>query len=267
MSIGEKNTHADFYYRVPMKDGEQKPSFGKNPIDPTVIRHQPHRKIVTNARHIQTTLDNEGFVLRKHESRVKDFYDASEIEEKYYPEIMELAREITGAKSFRMLGHITRNEAEAEAGKGLGAHRLVHNDFTPALMETIRDFVTDTHRLEGRIAIFNVWRRFDTGHLHAPLAVCDSQSISEKDLLPTDLHDYGGREGFKLEIYQSLNSDQHRWFYYPEMKRDEVVVFRTLDTAKDPFIPTLHSAFDHPDCPDRTPVRESIEARVLCFYQ
>ena len=267
MSIIEKNTSADFYYRVPLEEGEQKPSFGKNPVDPNVVRHQPHRKTITNARNVETTLDAEGFLLRKHVSKVKDFYDTAEVEATYYPEIMELARKITGAKSFRILGHITRNEAEAEAGKRLGAHRLVHNDFTPALMNTIRDFVTDPDRLEGRIAIFNVWRRFDTGHLHAPLAVCDSQSIAESDLLPTDLHDYGGREGFKLEIYQALNNHEHRWFYYPEMKRDEVVMFRTLDTARDPFIPTLHSAFDHPECPEDTPLRESIETRGLCFYQ
>ena len=266
MSVDQKSVQADFYYRIPLKEGEVKPSFGKNPIDPAVVRHQPFLKNVTDARAIKTSLDEEGFVLENHVSQVEDFYDASEVEEKYYPEIRDLARRITDAKAFRILGHITRNEAEAEEGKRLGAHRLVHNDFTPALMDTIRNFVKDPDHLQGRIAIFNVWRRFDTGLSHAPLAVCDSRSISRQDLLPTDLHNYGGRTEFQLEIYQSMNSEEHRWFYYPQMTRDEVLVFRTFDTAMDPFVPTLHSAFDHPDCPVDIPTRESIETRVLCFY-
>ncbi|MEE3326087.1 MAG: CmcJ/NvfI family oxidoreductase [Myxococcota bacterium] len=266
MSMDQKSVNAEFYYRIPLKDGEGKPSFGKNPIDPTVVRHQPYLKGVTNARNMETTLDAEGFILAEHESEVEDFYDTSEVEEKYYPEIRELARQITHAKAFRILGHITRNEAEAEEGKRLGAHRLVHNDFTPSLLDKIQDFVKDPDRLQGRIAIFNVWRRFDPGLSHAPLAVCDSRSISKTDLLPTDLHNYGGRTEFQLEIYQSLNSEEHRWFYYPEMLRNEVLVFRTFDTDMDPFVPTLHSAFDHPDCPKTAPARESIETRVLCFY-
>ena len=50
------------------------------------------------------------------------------------------------------------------------------------------------------------------------------------------------------------------------MERDEVLVFKTYDSEMDPFIPTLHSAFDDPDCPADAPPRESIEARAICFF-
>ena len=266
MSSDQTDTSAEFFYRIPIKEGEEKPSFGKNPIDPAAVRHQGHEKSVTNARGIHTTLDDEGFILAQHETRIKDFYDKEEVEGTYYPEMKALAKQVTGARSFRVLGHITRNEAEAEPGKRLGAHRLVHSDFTPSLINRIREFVSDPDLSDSRFAIFNIWRRFDRGHIHAPLAVCDSRSISPEDLLPTDLHNYGGANGFELEIYQSLYSDRHRWFYYPEMKRDEVMIFRTLDSDMDPFVPTLHSAFDHPTCIESAPSRESIETRVLCFY-
>ncbi|MCH2186317.1 hypothetical protein MK280_10645, partial [Myxococcota bacterium] len=262
MSSDQTDTSAEFFYRIPIKEGEEKPSFGKNPIDPVIVRHQGHEKTVTDARDMDTTLDNEGFILAQHETRIKDFYDAKEVEGTYYPEMKALAKQVTGAKSFRVLGHITRNEAEAEPGKRLGAHRLVHNDFTPSLINRINEWVSNPDFNDTRIAIYNIWRRFDSGHTHAPLAVCDSRSISPEDLLPTDLHNYGGTDGFELEIYQSLYSDRHRWFYYPEMQRDEVMIFRTLDSDMDPFIPTLHSAFDHPSCPETAPSRESIETRV-----
>jgi hypothetical protein len=266
MSTDQTHIGADFYYRIPMQAGEDKPSFGKNPIDPAIVRHEPHQKSVANARNIHTTLDNEGFVLARHESSIRNFYDKDEVEKIYYPEMKTLAKQVTGAKSFRVLGHITRNEADVSEGKGLGAHRLVHSDFTPALTHRIREFGPNPELAKGRLAIFNIWRRFDVGHTDAPLAVCDRRSISPEDLIPTDLHNYGGSNGFELEIYQALHSDQHRWFYYPEMKINEVMIFKTLDSEMDPFVPTLHSAFDHPNCPEDSPSRESIETRVLCFY-
>lgn len=257
---------AEFYYRIPTKEGEPKPSFGKHPVDPSVVRHHPHPKRVLNGREIRTSLDVEGFELVTHESRTENFYDAKEVQSIYYDEMKELAARITGAKVVRTLGHLTRNEAEAEPGKRLGAHRLVHNDFTPALKEQLREFIANPELLAGRVVIYNMWRRFDPGKLHAPLAVCDAGSVSPADLLPTDLHNYGGRQGFQLEIYQSFHNSNHRWFYYPEMERNEVLVFKTFDSEMDPFIPTLHSAFDDPDCPDDAALRESIEIRAICFY-
>ncbi len=266
MAIPRTALEAEFNYRIPPKGGEPKPSFGKNPVDPSVVRHQLHPHTVRNGREIEASLGVEGFQLARHTSQVKDFYDPKQIENLYYDEMRTLAAELTGAKSVRVISHLTRNEAEAELGQRLGAHRLVHNDFTPALKEKLQGFIGDRKPPEGRIAIFNMWRRFDPGKLHAPLAVCDARSVSPADLLPTDLHNYGGRQGFQLEIYQALHNPDHRWFFFSEMERDEVLVFKTYDSKMDPFIPTLHSAFDDPDCPADAPPRESIEARAICFF-
>lgn len=266
MTIPETLLEAEFNYRIPLKDGEAKPAFGKNPIDPSVVRHQLHSQLVRNGREAETSLDIEGFQLVRHTSRVKDFYDPKEVNSLYYDEMGALARELTGAKSVRVISHLTRNEAEAAQGTRLGAHRLVHNDFTPTLKHKLQGFIADRELLEGRIAIFNMWRRFDPGKLHAPLAVCDARSVAPADLLPTDLHNYGGQQGFQLEIYQALHNPDHRWFFFPKMERDEVLVFKTFDSEMDPFIPTLHSAFDDPDCPADAPPRESIEARAICFF-
>ena len=50
------------------------------------------------------------------------------------------------------------------------------------------------------------------------------------------------------------------------MNRDEVLMFKTYDSDEQPFIPTLHSAFDHPDTPEGVSSRESIEVRAVCFF-
>ena len=266
MSSAETTIEALFNYRIPPKSGEAKPSFGKNPVDPAIVRHREHPQVVRNGRAIATSLDVEGFQLASHTSEVQNFYDSAEVQNRYYDEMRQLAGELTGAHTVRIISHLTRNEAEALEGKRLGAHRLVHNDFTPALGQKLQGFITDRELLRGRIAIFNIWRRFDPDKEDAPLAVCDARSVSPADLLPTDLHNYGGHEGFQLEIYQALHNPSHQWFFFPQMTRDEVLVFKTYDSDMDPFVPTLHSAFDHPECAATAAPRESIEARAICFF-
>ena len=87
-----------------------------------------------------------------------------------------------------------------------------------------------------------------------------------RDRIPTDLWNYGDEQGFAIEIYQSSHNPEHRWFYFPKMHKEEVLMFKTYDSAMSPFMPTLHSAFDDPECPERASLRESIEVRVMCLY-
>src|SRR5919106_2313408 len=46
----------------------------------------------------QLSLDREGFILVRHETKVKDFYDETEVRSIYYPEIETLVKEASGAK-------------------------------------------------------------------------------------------------------------------------------------------------------------------------
>jgi hypothetical protein len=47
------------------------------------------------------------------------------------------------------------------------------------------------------------------------------------------------------------------------MTPTELLVFKTYDSALHPFTPTLHAAFDDPECPADEPKRVSCEARLL----
>ena len=51
------------------------------------------------------------------------------------------------------------------------------------------------------------------------------------------------------------------------MNRDEVVMFKTFDSVENPFLPTLHSAFDDVSFEGQeVSPRESIEVRAICFF-
>jgi hypothetical protein len=117
--------------------------------------------------------------------------------------------------------------------------------------------------------VFNLWRRFDKDGLDAPFAVCDSRTVSDKELIPTDLYNYleDQEESLTVEIFQSSHSDKHEWNYYPKMNRDEVLMFKTFDSSLNPFMHTLHSAFDDMSIEGKdVSSRTSLEVRAICFF-
>mgnify|MGYP001158604046 FL=1 len=267
---------AEFFYRNPLKKGEPKPAFGVEEPNPDRPDHKGFMKEVFNAREEDHSLSESGFILLNHKSAINNFYDDKEVTEIYYDEMANLVKKKTGAAQVFIVSHITRNEAEAAEGKRLGAHRLVHNDFTPNFKQTIQPLLDENGSNPSRITVYNLWRRFDEDGTDAPFALCDSRTVSEKELIPTDLFNYGKEEektetladenGFTVEIYQSMNSESHKWYFYPKMNRDEVVMFKTYDSNEKPFMPTLHSAFDDPTSNENASPRESIEVRAICFF-
>src|SRR5262249_2278110 len=62
------------------------------------------------------------------------------------------------------------------------------------------------------------------------------------------------------ETYQVRYSPEHRWFYFPEMRRDEALVFKVYDSLGDGRARfTAHTSFDDPASPANAPPRQSIE--------
>jgi len=75
---------------------------------------------------------------------------------------------------------------------------------------------------------------------------------------------YEGRTG---EVYQTAFNPDHRWYYFPEMARDEALLIKCYDSMEDGRARfTAHTAFDDPTTPPDAPPRESIEARTLVFF-
>ena len=259
---------AEFFYRKPLKKGEPKPQFGLTEPDPDRPDHKSYLRNVKNARNIDSSLAKEGFKLIKHKTTVQDFYDERTVSSVYYDEMRELVQKETNADEVYIVSHITRNELQAQQGKMLGAHRLVHNDFTPNFNETVKPLIEESATDPSKISVYNLWRRFDEDSLDAPFAVCDSSTVSENELIPTDLFNYlDGESGFTVEIYQSSFNDNHQWYYYPKMQKDEVLMFKTFDSLEKPFLPTLHSAFDDTSVSGDASPRESIEVRAICLFK
>jgi hypothetical protein len=125
----------------------------------------------------------------------------------------------------------------------------------------------DDRRPVRRFAHYNVWRVLSRPPQDMPLALCDSRSVSRSDLVEADatMDIPGKRESSYTALLVRYNP-RHRWCYFPDMSRDEVIIFKTHDS--DPSQPSHvpHSAFLDPTSPPEARPRASIEMRGIAYW-
>ena len=109
-----------------------------------------------------------------------------------------------------------------------------------------------------------MWRAINQPIQSNPLALADARSVAASDLLTAERR-YPHRVG---ETYQLTYNPAHRWFYFPEMTRDEALVFKVYDSREGRtgaiHTHTLHSAIR--PSPADAPPRQSIEVRTFAFF-
>ena len=234
-------------------------------------RYEERAVTIHNGRLIvdRLSLDREGFIFINHETQVSDFYDEEEVRSVYYPEMEQLVKQLTGASRVVMFDHTLRaaDDATREEKKVREPVRRVHNDYTEwSGPQRVRDLLPADEAgalLQHRFAVIQVWRPIRKPAQSAPLAIADARSLPPKDLIATERR-YPDRVG---EIYHITYNPDHRWFYFPKMQRNEALVFKTYDSARDGRARfTAHAAFDDPTSPPEAPARESIEVRTLAFF-
>jgi hypothetical protein len=249
-------------------------TFGPNNIRRRSSGAQESRRVeIANGREARDlALDANGFVLVEHRSAVRDFFDAGELQRVYYPEVEQLVKRVAGARRVVVFDHTLRSGDEAEREARLVREPVLsaHNDYTEwSGPNRVREVLPDEAEtlLKSRFAIIQVWRAAYPNAadpiVSNPLAMADARSVAPEDLLIAERR-YPHRVG---QTYRLKYNALHRWFYFPHMRRDEAIVFKVFDSAKDGrarFTP--HTSFDDPTTPPGAPPRQSIEARTLAFF-
>jgi hypothetical protein len=260
-------------YITPMTERPFTLAYQAPPGEPgTNIVPEAHIIPIRNVRPIvsEINLDREGFAVLPHVTAVRDFYDDDEVRRVYYPEAEHLLQQVLGASRVVVFDHTVRRRVAGVADRAAGAPRQpvgrVHVDHTDTSgPQRIRDFLGEQAEklLRGRAQVINIWRPIRGPLRDAPLAVCAAGSVAADDLVASDLV-YRDRVG---ETYSVRYRPQHRWFYVPEMRSDEVLLLKCYDSANDGrarFAP--HTAFEDPTAPDDVLPRESIELRTFVFH-
>lgn len=226
---------------------------------------------VRNGRKTETpfTLDEHGFEFVDHPTKVESFFDEEQIKAVYYPEIEQLIKDRTGANRVVIFDHTLRAEDDDTREKHMIREpvKRVHNDYTEwSGPQRVRDLLPADEAeelLKHRMAVVQVWRAIRLPIQSDPLAICEAKSMSPDDLIPSERR-YPTRVG---ETYQISHNPNHRWVYFPEMKKDEALVFKVYDSMKDGRARfTAHTSFTDPTTPPGAPPRESIEMRTIAFF-
>jgi hypothetical protein len=265
---------AELNYLAPMTARPRYYAFEPEAGEPrSNLTPEPHQMHIHTLRPIadELDLDTQGFALIEQRSAVRDFWDDDEVRRIYYPEAERFLKETTGASRIFIFDHLQRRRVPGQQDRSRSGPRQpatrVHVDHTARSgPQRVRDLMGDEAEelLKGRVQVINMWRPIRAEPLRdAPLAVCDSRTVATDDLVPSDLV-YRERVG---ETYSVRYNPAHRWFYAPEMRRDEVLLLKIADTRTDipaRFMP--HTSFIDPTTPPDALPRESIELRTLVFH-
>ena len=265
-----KGVVAPLNFTMPM--AEKPYSYNYEPPPGMPVRNtqeETHEVKIIDARPIgdKLSLEREGFVLVRHPTAAKDLYDEEQIQKVYYPECARLIQEYTGARRVHVFDHIKRNAARMAKGSTIkGYAGRVHNDYTAwSAPQRVRDLMgaEAEELLKRHYAEINLWRPIRGPVLRSPLALCDATTLSEENLVGSELR-YPDRVG---ETYVVTYNPAQRWYYFPKMMPEEAVLIRCFDSARDGAARfSAHGAFDDPNTPEDAPPRESIETRALVFF-
>jgi hypothetical protein len=212
--------------------------------------------------------EREGFRFVDHDTGVADFFDQDEVRRIYYPEMESLVKAESGASRVVVFDHTLRtaDEAKREQLKIREVVPRVHNDYTEwSGPQRVRDLLPDEadDLLKRRFAIVQVWRPIHRPVESFPLAICDARTVSADDLVISERR-YPNRVG---QTYAITYNPNHKWFWFPRMRREEAIVFKVFDSLKDGRARWgAHTAFNDPTSPPNARPRESIEIRTLAFF-
>ena len=251
--------------------GVARPRYHANDRSRDVLEIVPVEMDITDARRQQITLDGAGFTLVEHRSAVADFADRQAVDAIHRQEIVELITGLSGANQVLVNSPGLLRFSEKLALSGVYDNsrpaRFAHVDISDATARIFAQRAAPAGRRLARFTHYNVWRAISAPPQDVPLAVCDARSLSAGDLIAADaVFDSPGKPEWSFEGIVVAHAPQHRWHWYPDMGREEALVFKTHDSdlARAHCVP--HVAFDNASCPENTAPRVSIEMRALALW-
>jgi len=228
----------------------------------------------------QFTLDRNGFAIFPHTSAVRDFTDREEVDRVYVGEVAEFVQARTGADRVATLGWVLRRSADPGENASQPQAALVHDDYSVAGARgrAEADYAARFPDAPGfrRALITSLWRVFSPPPQDWPLALCDYTSVGPGegldnrlyfvDKIPADLYaempaDAPGTSGFEFHY-----SPGHQWWYFPDMTRDEILLFKLSDSEHARAWRVPHSAFRDTTARATQP-RHSIEFRTIAYFE
>jgi hypothetical protein len=245
-------------------------------------RYAPQTIFIRNGRPMQSTLglDTHGFVLAKQPSLVPDFRDKTIVDTVYPAEVERIVKTLTGADLVALLGYVIRSSGTTSSEVQPPASE-VHVDMTTdravRLAAAIFERSFAGRPRFTRFIASSLWRPFSAPPQDWPLAVCDGTSVSndegvpnvmvrvaelpDPDNIPAHCEDEDSLPAASIFHF----NPQHRWWYFPDMTRDEVLLVKFHDSDHSKAWRTPHTSF-RDACVQHAAPRQSIEFRTIAYF-
>ncbi|MHB0791038.1 CmcJ/NvfI family oxidoreductase [Bradyrhizobium sp. 5.13L] len=235
---------------------------------------------IRNARPIvgDLSLDREGFSLIQHRTSCANERDPEIMRERYLDEMIPFIKNYFNASRVvaRRQAVVIRDTGETSSSTPPGEENrqlvntnvagFAHIDYSPIAAPMLAALANQQQGIPiqaySRLMLIQAWRALSPPPQDLALAFCDGTSVLDTDLVNTNFENYGVRHGSWLVHH----NPSHRWYYFPQMKPDEFILFKGYD-SEDGFNPrSAHAAFDNRRAyPDAKP-RKSIEARFFVYF-
>lgn len=248
--------------------------------DPEILKTtgQTHRVTVHNARLLDPapTLQSHGFQLVEAPCEL-NLMDTEVVTSGYYEHCREVVQQVTGCYEVRGGGHEYRNGFGGQSGdrgikptpngSGGGYGMGIHSDMSAAVEDAFARIVPDERHFQS----LNIWRSVKPNELvyTAPLAVCDMRSVDPEDIVFGDGTATGNiKQYYKVVDQRVVHSPTQRWYCFPNMTADEVLLFRQYDTREEALNlrTVFHCAVVDPNTPPEAPMRYTIEVRMQAVF-
>jgi hypothetical protein len=243
--------------------------------------YAPYPVTIRNARLSGPfTLDEHGFCLAQHHTAISDWENQYAPDSAYAAEVGEVARRLTGADVVIPLGGMLRDSAATSPTVQPPAAEA-HVDFTQRCAERRGAALYRQRQPEAsgyrRLIGFSLWRALSAPPQDMPLALCEGRSVRDDEgthntkvdvtEIPTGEALYAPIAGEEDMLAATIfhYSPGHRWWYFPDMEPDEVVLIKLYDSDHTTAWRCPHTAFRDDTRPDARP-RRSMEFRGMAYF-
>ena len=243
--------------------------------------YAPYPVTIRNARLTGPfTLDEHGFCLAQHHTAIGDWDHQYGPDSAYAPEVAEVAKELTGADLVIPLGGMLRDSAATSPTVQPPAAEA-HVDFTERCAERRAAALYRKAHPEGsgyrRFIGFSLWRALSAPPQDMPLALCEGRSVRDDEgthntkvdvtEIPTGDALYAPIAGEEDMLAATIFhfSPAHRWWYFPDLQPEEVILIKLYDSDHSKAWRCPHTAFRDTTRPDAHP-RRSMEFRAMAYF-
>jgi hypothetical protein len=240
---------------------------------------------IRNARPLadKLSLDSEGFILARHQTDYSDVRDLQVMRQQYVDEMVPFIKDFFDASwvvPFRNTVHLRRAAGEAVPRSGWntaaagarGPAGFAHVDYAPVVAPVVAARESQNEgvpiRPYSRMVIIQAWRALSPPPQDIPLAFCDANTVGDKDIAIIDyVSNAKDPAGSATKSISFCFDPAQRWYYFPQMTSDELILFKGYDSDTHYRVWAPHSAFDNRRHDHNALPRESIEARFFVYYE